>query len=122
MSNIHVLEATQRGENENSIQYKLVFHITVPAGNNSAGIDHHTIIKETLARSQKTKSILPSISPEELQDITDGKVLEIIQFYPTTPLEKRTRLLNGIRALYNEIELRVLEALKQRYKYYGYEE
>ena len=119
MSNIHVLDH-QGGT------YRLIFHVAVPVGNNSAGVAWNTALLNSLKGGT---SVLKSgdgsagtIAAAELSSIQAGNTLEIVYaFNPTAAFEGESGAAQqaDLDALYSFITGGQLTALSAQLKWWG---
>lgn len=112
MSDFHVLDVTP-----NKDQARIAIHVSVPAGNNSAGRPWNTVLLEYLGGTQATAvPWLASSDPVEAGMIGTGDVYEAIETVRFNANESNANKLAAMQThvanRQSEITARLAEALK----------
>lgn len=112
MASIHILD----GDGTN---YRVVCHVTTPAGNNASGISWAT----ALVNSGRITSVLPTgtgsgqITAAELAQIAAGTTLELVVTAPIGSANGNTTEIANMIAIQRAAALTVLQGIL---KYFGY--
>lgn len=113
MSNIHILDKDTDHKTINC-----VFHMAVPAGNNSAGIPWQTAVKNYF----NPEPIMTYNDEAENVDIGIGAIIErqITVRFSSVSISDSDRL-NEINAAYNKIKIEIITTLAEKLKFFGLE-
>jgi len=100
---------------------RCVFHITIPATNNSVGVAYRDALVEHLGGADNITSVLLGISTADLTKLKTGELLErpLTVRFSSTSLTSAERL-SEVRAKYTSETITILDELENTLQYYGY--
>ena len=124
MSDMHVING------DGKCTWRVVMHFDVPNVNNSATVNYRTALKNSSLVDAANPSVLPdgngedgSIGIVEKQQLVDGVKYELVLTIRLdgSGSDNASRIL-ALRAAYARTETETIVKLKNRLKYFGYNE
>jgi len=110
MANSHILDQIAPG------RFRVVYHVSIPAGNNAAGVPWRTCVAANVGVSP---SVLPdgdgtngTISAAEKAQIMSGAVAEVIR-------DEKGQSLAAFAGMFAQRSAEILAALQARFQQYG---
>lgn len=116
MSDYHILNRTQIA---GQWHYEIVAHIITPAGDNSAGVSWVDCIMEDDFITKD--SVLPGIAQLELTAIRAGQVVEDVVHWAIPDGFSEPDALDKLDTDYDNFRTSRIDALSDRYKYWGFD-
>lgn len=115
MSDYHILTTDIRLKTVSA-----VFHIPIPASNNVVGVGWRAALVLSLGGADAITSVLPDITPEELNDMKIGSIYERLTTFTfsSTNLTNAQRLAE-VEAKYTEAASDVIADLGITLNFYG---
>jgi len=111
MSNYHIKNITKDGR-----KASVVFHIPIPALNNSAGIPFRTALMQY---KPVTVSDVPWLSSGELTQIQNGEIFEHSEVVSFLADDSNAQKQGRVDAIFTDLNIIVLNEIKARLKFWG---
>ncbi len=116
MSDYHI---RSRERESNSWKYAVYVHISVPSGDNDAGIPWVTCILED--DEEANISTLPMISSEEKAEIEAGTLLERVHHIGILDGTSQAEALLSLDLAFNNLRANIYDRLSEKYRFWGLE-